>query len=353
MEREWTEKEPVVSESPYGKEAKKDQDNAEQPPKLTMKLLYGMIQELQQYSERIAARIEEFEVYLIQVQAARAQLEASAASTIARTKAAEAAMRERPDAQNDAVTMREEMTESAFVMEDADETGIEVAAGGTLASSETLVSAERLAAAALNAALSEQVQAIAASLVGGGSAPVTVAAADDGGADTEAEPAAETVVSASSIDGMTDGPSAPFIDRIADDLSASASLNMDGIGIELADADEVPVYMRPAGRENGSDDLMTLAMEVLGFPYGAQDEGIDEDDLDPGEGVNPFDPDGFALGSADAYDFATAGASSEPRAQTSSPGSGLTSPFFMPRSQRHQGAKKKFLNLFGFRTRIS
>ncbi|GFN31070.1 hypothetical protein [Paenibacillus xylaniclasticus] len=298
LEREWTEKEPVMSEWTHQNETKKEPLNADQPPKLSMKLLYGMIQELKQYSERLSARLDEFEVYLIQVQAARAQLEANAASTIAKTKLSETIVQSSQDAK---------------------------------------------AAAAPNAA-SDQEQLAAAS-EGNSSSQVTAESVDAVDAvDAVAVERAYPQPDSSSVE-----PTASFAaDEPVERQEVASPVPIIPAVIEAAPGTEVQPSgsIKPISHETGSADLMTLAMEVMGL---MDDEDDDEDGLDPGEGVNPFNPDRYVSSS-----LANAAADARPErfANTSSLGSDLSSPFFTPRSQRHQG-KKKFLNLFGFRTRIS
>ncbi len=331
MEREGTEKEPVVSEWPYEKDMKKDQMIAEQPPKLSLKLLHGMIQELQQYNERIAARLDEFEIYLIQVQAARAQLEASAASTIAKAKAV-AVMHEQSVARDANAEATEEAAERMARPNTVDADARE--AGHTMA--DAMVSADHSATSA-----------------------DTVMAPDLEDAMDEAMDERPVPAPAFSADSVDTADVAPEMSNAADrsaavDIIEAVPGDWAIIAAEQLNTVQMGVAMKPANRESGSNDLMTLAMEVLGFTSDAYDEDSSEDGIDPGEGVNPFDPDSFAGGSS-AYAYAAADASPELRAQaqTSSPSSNLSSPFFMPRSQRHQAGKKKFLSLFGFRTRIS
>ncbi|MBD3920178.1 hypothetical protein H8B09_15540 [Paenibacillus sp. PR3] len=325
MERVWTEKEPLVPEWYDHKDDKRDQ--ADGMPKLTMKLLYGMIQELKQCSDRLSARLDDFEHYMIEVQATRAQLEADAARTIARTKVA-ASLHDR----------------SAFA--------------------EAAMTAPGQAAVAVASPMHMHNPADTSDIPDDESTE-TFTAMEDEPLTTAVEP--ETEESVSLID-MSDAAS---IEAAIDDLAASIdaveviSHNSDieelaaatitneqeeAVAIDTIDViDLIPLHAKPSKLESQPSYLMSLAQEVLGFTN--PDDA--EEGLDPGEGANPFDPDSFAAHSMDTAEAQAASASSLPAAVQHSTSSAMTSPFFTPRSQRHPSSKKTFLSLFGFRTRIS
>jgi hypothetical protein len=282
MERVWTEKEPLVPEWSDHKEDKKEQTDG--MPKLSLKLLYGMIQELKQSSEQLNARLDEFEHYMIEVQAARAQLEADAARTIARAKA--------------------------------------------------------LAALHDRAALAEAAAAVQRSPVDLAAAAVHSSKEDcaDIAAIEAVEPPAEEHSDLMNTVAAIINHSPTVVEPIVDNSSQAAE--------ETQAIEAIPLHAKPGKPESQPAYLMTLAQEVLGI---TSDEDGD-DGLDREEGANPFDPDSFAAHSVEAAEAQAVPTAALPAQHSAA---AMTSPFFMPRSQRHQSSKKTFLSLFGFRTRIS
>jgi len=325
MERVWTEKEPLVPEWYDHKDEKKDQGDG--MPKLTMKLLYGMILELQQRSDRLSARLDEFEHYMIEVQATRAQLEADAARTIARAKAA-ASLQDRSAFADAAMTAPgQAAAAAASPMQLHKPVDTNYNADEELIKTITAIENEPLTAAA-KPEMNE-----ADPLV---DTPNTAAidASIDASIDVSID-AAEVVSHNANSETLFD------MNRTNDQEEPAASDAIDVV-------DLIPLHTKPSKLESQPSYLMSLAQEVLGFT--TPDEA--EEGLDPGEGANPFDPDNFAAHSIDTAEGQAAPASSLPVVQHGSP-SGVSSPFFTPRSQRHQASKKTFLSLFGFRTRIS
>lgn len=329
MERAWTEKEPLVPEWSDYKEDKKEQ--ADGMPKLSLKLLYGMIQELKQTSDRLNARLDDFEHYMIEVQAARAQLEADAARTIARAKAL-AAFHER----------------AAFAEASAAATGVAIPTVSSVSTASTGQSSES-EDAALNVMMesveqadehtSATFEAVEEESVAADTLAVITSALDTASESTviliDSEPVAAANLAEEHIAAIHEDESVSV--TTVDEL-----LNVDNSVM----IDAIPMLMKPGKLESQPGYLMSLAQEVMGF---SSPEAEAEDGLDPGEGANPFDPDSFAaLETAEAQ---AASAAALPASHGSA--ATLTSPFFTPRSQRHPSSKKTILSLFGFRTRIS
>ncbi|GMK39838.1 hypothetical protein PCCS19_28930 [Paenibacillus sp. CCS19] len=325
MERVWTEKEPLVPEWYDHKEEKKEQ--ADGTPKLSMKLLYGMIQELKQCSERLNARLDEFEHYMIEVQATRAQLEADAARTIARAKAAAA--------RHDRVAFADAAL-SAHAHEHGQAFNVEIPP----------MSASPDTADAPSYELAETVADMA-------STPVPEEAISQ--MDEEVPAADEPAVAAAIAivnDDIAPTASAEIVsfDSAEVEEPAMHSQAQTDNDVLVFDIDAIPLHAKPSKLESQPSYLMSLAQEVMGF---TSSETEAEDGLDPGEGANPFDPDSFAAVSLASAEAEAAPAAALPAAVQPSTSAAMSSPFFTPRSQRHPSSKKTFLSLFGFRTRIS
>ncbi|PWW07489.1 hypothetical protein DFQ01_102386 [Paenibacillus cellulosilyticus] len=343
MERAWTEKEPLVPEWYDHKEDKKEQ--ADGMPKLSMKLLYGMIQELKQSSEQLSARLDDFEHYMIEVQAARAQLEADAARTIARAKAL-AAYHERvafAEAAAAVPGMAAAPPTSAVPssdFEDEETTVMELAEAVVehpTAAAEEKVVEHPTAAAEEKVVVTANMTAVTANV------PHAEVEVESVGSMIEPEPSAALSAEehAALLNTVTEifNHSSTAVEPIADNNSQAAE---ERIVIEA-----IPLHAKPGKLESQPSYLMSLAQEVLGFT--SSDEDV-EDGLDPGEGANPFDPDSFAAHSMEIAEAQAAPAAALPAQHSAA---AMSSPFFTPRSQRHQSSKKTFLSLFGFRTRIS
>lgn len=331
MERVWTEKEPLVPEWYDHKDDKKDQ--ADGMPKLSMKLLYGMIQELKQCSDRLSARLDEFEHYMIEVQASRAQLEADAARTIARAKAV-ASLHDRSVFAEVAITASRQTDPTFASPMHLHKQQADASDNPTHESVETMTAVANEPLMAVAAEPEHEMNDEIFPLVAMSDALAIEAVIDE-------LTATDTVdtVEAISHTSTFEEPAVVNITNAQDEA----------VHIDIIDAvDLIPLHTKPSKLESQPSYLMSLAQEVLGFT--SADDA--EDGLDPGEGANPFDPDSFAAHSMDTAEAQAAPASSLPVTQHVAP-SGVTSPFFTPRSQRHQTTKKTFLSLFGFRTRIS
>ncbi|EFM11689.1 hypothetical protein PaecuDRAFT_1295 [Paenibacillus curdlanolyticus YK9] len=359
VEHAGTEKEPGVPEWTSRDEEKRE--HADQPPKLTMKLLYGMIQEVQQYNERIATRLDEFEHYLLEVQAARAQLEASAARTIAKAKAiaalseaaasADAAIVDAAIAQQQAIGAVG--ADSAAALQPISAEGVDTAIAQQQAISAddvdaTIVQQQAISSDSTNS--TADLQPINADNANSATAQQFVSSGSADSATAQHQPI--------SSDGMDSTTALMMISVDSKDPAMASSLQStsseSAITENIAPNEEdlqaqVILHGKAGARRAQPESLMSLAMEVLGFPN--DDHGYDssEDGLDPGEGTNPFDNDSFLTLEA------AAASETQPRSHTPehTNAAALSMPFYTPRSQRHPAPKKSFLNLLGFRTRIS
>ncbi|MWC29061.1 hypothetical protein [Paenibacillus sp. MMS18-CY102] len=336
-----TEKEPGVPEWTSREEDKRE--HADLPPKLTMKLLYGMIQEVQQHNERIAARLDEFEHYLLEVQAARAQLEASAAKTIAKAKALAA--------------LSEAAASADATLAHAQLSAVNDEATNALRQLGPVSDDATPAMAQLGAVSGEANPAMAQ--LGAVNDETTPAPAQLGAVSGEANPAMvqlgavndETTPASAQLGAVSDeaNPAMAQLGPASDE--AAIALGLVPLGANSADAmpSAVILHGKAGARASQPESLMSLAMEVLGFPNDDHSYDSSEDGLDPGEGANPFDTESFLVIEA----AATSEAAPRAFAQDNANAATKSMPFFTPRSQRHPAPKKSFLNLLGFRTRIS
>lgn len=323
MERVWTEKEPLVPEWYDHKEDKKDQ--ADGMPKLSMKLLYGMIQELKQCSERLNARLDDFEHYMIEVQATRAQLEADAARTLARAKAVAA--------RHDSITFPEMASaihgHGQAVDADAETPPMHEAPHNTTVHVDQSIK---------TGAAEEHPPALEANLM----LDQDAACADESAVAAAIAIADETIAAVDSTEIVS------LHSSEVEELTELSLMQTDD-ATSAINIDAIPLHTKPSKLESQPGYLMSLAQEVMGFTSPESDA---EDGIDPGEGANPFDPDSFAVHHLETAEAQAAPAAALPAASHNT-AAAMTSPFFAPRSQRHQTSKKTFLSLFGFRTRIS